>query len=98
MPKSILILPLCAVLWAAPGQAVAQMGDTRPPTAPGPTVPPPAVPDMRPGETLSDQMQRHNGVIPPTRDVDPDMHVPAPDTGTTPVIPPPAVGESIQPK
>lgn len=96
MPRTLMLLALCA-LGAAATPAAAQSGDTRPSTAPGPTVPSP-VPDMRPGETLSDQMQRHNGVIPPARNVDPDMHVPAPDTGTMPVIPPPDGKDAVQPK
>ncbi len=96
MPRTLMLIALCAMCTAA-GPAAAQSGDARPPTAPGPTVPSP-VPDMRPGETLSDQMQRHNGVIPPARNVDPEMHVPAPDAGTMTVIPPPNGNGAAQPK
>lgn len=39
--------------------------------------------------TLSDKLDKTNGVIPAPKGVDPDMHVPAPATGTMPVVPPP---------
>lgn len=65
--------------------ALAQVGtDARPPDAPGPALPPP-----QPGENLTDQLNRTDGVIPPTRNLDPDMTRPAPPVGTTPVLPPP---------
>lgn len=41
--------------------------------------------------TLSNQLDETNGIIRPPAGVDPEMHVPPPDTGTTPVIPPEAV-------
>lgn len=80
------IVPVLAITaFISPLPALAQIGTgPRPPDAPGPTVPGP-----RPGETLSDQLQRSDGVIPPPQNLDPDMHKPAPDTGTMPVIPPP---------
>ena len=40
------------------------------------------------GESLSDKLARTDGVICPP-DVDPEIRVPTPDTGKTPVIPPP---------
>ncbi len=40
------------------------------------------------GESLSDKLARTDGVICPP-DVGPDIRLKAPDTGTTPVIPPP---------
>src|SRR5215213_6971789 len=45
----------------------------------------------RPGETLSERLDRTDGVIRPPSDLNPDMSVrpPVPDPGTTPVIPPP---------
>lgn len=80
-------------LGAAPAAHAQAGNDPRPPTAPGPTLPAP-----QPGDTLSDQLRRNDGVIPPPRSVDPDMHKPAPDTGTMPVIPPPDGNGSVQPK
>ena len=52
-----------------------------------------AVPDgtttgQRP-EPLGDKLARSDGVLCPPAGVDPEMHAPAPDTGKTPVIPPP---------
>lgn len=65
--------------------AYAQAGsDQRPPEAPGPTVP-----ATRPGETLSEGLNRTDGVIPPPREVDPTMTRPAPPVGTTPILPTP---------
>ncbi|MGU3493576.1 hypothetical protein ACLBXM_05985 [Xanthobacteraceae bacterium A53D] len=78
-------LLLAGLMIALPLPAIAQMGDApRPPDAPGPTVPGP-----RPGETLTDQLKRNDGVIPPTQNLDPDMRKAPPDSGRTPVIPPP---------
>ena len=52
-----------------------------------------AVPDgtttgQRP-EPLGDKLARSDGVLCPPAGVDPEMRAPAPDTGKTPVIPPP---------
>jgi hypothetical protein len=46
------------------------------------------------GENLSSKLSRSGGVITPKADVDPGMHVPAPDPhpNSTPVIPPSATG------
>ena len=44
--------------------------------------------------TLSDKLDKSNGVIPAPQGVDPDMHRQAPATGTMPVVPPPAGGEA----
>ena len=40
-------------------------------------------------EPLGDKLARSDGVLCPPPGVDPEMHAPAPDTGKTPVIPPP---------
>jgi hypothetical protein len=49
------------------------------------------------GETLSDKLNRTDGVLKPPADVDPDIHKDAPATGTMPVIPPPGTpGSSRQ--
>jgi hypothetical protein len=40
-------------------------------------------------ELLGDKLARSDGVLCPPTGVDPAMHAPTPDTGNTPVIPPP---------
>jgi hypothetical protein len=40
-------------------------------------------------EPLGDRLARSDGVLCPPAGVDPQMHAPTPDTGNTPVIPPP---------
>lgn len=67
----------------APG---ATPGTDRPPQDPR------ATGTVRPGETLTDRLDRTDGVLRPEPGIAPDMTVPAPvpDPGTTPVIPPPA--------
>lgn len=55
----------------------------------------------RGGAGLSDKLARSDGVLCPPRNVDPEMHAPAPDAGTTPVIPPPGSpggDPSVRPK
>ena len=52
-------------------------------------------------EPLGDRLARSDGVLCPPPGVDPEMHAPAPDTGKTPVIPPPGSpggDPSIRPK
>jgi hypothetical protein len=50
--------------------------------------------------TLSEQLKDSEGVIKPPAGVDPEMHVPAPQTGSGVVIPPPGTnpGDPVQPK
>jgi hypothetical protein len=54
------------------------------------------------GETLSERLNRTEGVIKPPATATPDMTVPAPvpNPGTTPVIPPPGTSptDPVQPK
>ena len=62
----------------------------------------------KPGETtgqgsepLGDKLAKSDGVLCPPPGVDPQMHAPAPDTGSMPVIPPPGSpggDQSIRPK
>lgn len=57
----------------------------------------------RPGESLSDRLDRTDGVIRPPENLSPDMSVrpPVPDPGTTLVIPPPGSpggNQNIKPK
>ena len=51
------------------------------------------------GSTLSDKLQRSDGVIRPPVDATPDMRVapPVPEPGTMPVIPPPGTPGSRNP-
>jgi len=55
-----------------------------------------------PRDSLSDRLDRSDGVIRPPAGVDPQMQVPPPDQGSrTPVIPPPGTpggDRSIEPK
>lgn len=95
--RRILAIALGISALLGPFAVHAQVGnDPRPPNAPGPALPAP-----RPGETLSDRLDRTDGVIPPARNLDPEMTRPAPDTGTMPVIPPPGSpsgSSNVQPK
>lgn len=81
---------------------IAQTAPVQPsdPSKPGPDQSPPVDPKQdprsttttaRPGETLSERLDRTDGVIKPPTDLNPDMSVrpPVPNPGTTPVIPPP---------
>lgn len=61
------------------------------------------MPDKSPKETLSEYLERNQGVItpPPTGDTDIYTTVPNPNPGTTPVIPPPGTpggSQDLQPK
>jgi hypothetical protein len=40
-------------------------------------------------ESLGDKLAKSDGVLCPPEGVDPEIHAPTPDTGNTPVIPPP---------
>ena len=51
--------------------------------------------------TLGDQLARSNGVLCPPSGIDPAMRAPTPNTGRTPVIPPPGSpggNPNLQPK
>jgi hypothetical protein len=55
----------------------------------------------RSGEPLGDRLARSDGVLCPPAGVDPEIHTPAPNTGTMPVIPPPGSpggDPSVRPK
>lgn len=53
----------------------------------------------RPGETLSETLEREDGVLDPGMEAGPEMTIvpPDPEPGTTPVIPPPEEGMPPQP-
>jgi len=53
------------------------------------------------GEPLGDKLAKSNGVLCPPAGVDPEMRAPTPDTGNTPVIPPPGSpggDQNVRPK
>jgi hypothetical protein len=52
-------------------------------------------------EPLGDKLAKSNGVLCPPSGVDPEIRAPTPDTGNTPVIPPPGSpggDPSVRPK
>jgi hypothetical protein len=59
------------------------------PVPPRGTVAPEGTTTGQPGEPLGDRLAKTNGVLCPPAGVDPEMRAPTPDTGNTPVIPPP---------
>jgi hypothetical protein len=53
------------------------------------------------GEPLSDKLAKSNGVLCPPSGVDPEIRAPTPESGNTPVIPPPGSpggNQNVQPK
>lgn len=90
--------------------ALAQTVQPRDPNMPDPksTVPEKVDPPQtsvsgNPGQSLSDKLEKSEGVITPRTNLDPGIRVPAPvpNPGTTPVIPPPGEpggNQSVQPK
>ena len=54
-------------------------------------VPSSPVPEAPPG-SLSDRLDKRNGVIPPPKGVDPEMHKAPPEGGKIRIIPPPVNG------
>ncbi|GLH79709.1 hypothetical protein SSBR45G_46180 [Bradyrhizobium sp. SSBR45G] len=53
------------------------------------TATPDGITTGRAGEPLGDKLAKTNGVLCPPSGIDPEMHAPTPEGGTTPVIPPP---------
>jgi hypothetical protein len=65
------------------------------------TLSPERAPSGRNSEPLSDRLARSDGVLCPPGGIDTEMRVPAPDAGTTPVLPPPGnstTDQSVPPK
>lgn len=96
--KVLACMPLAAIV---PTGLHAELPQEAPKTAP--QDPHATASDKRPGETLSERLDRSNGVIHPPAGTDPGIAVPAPDPnpGSTPVIPPPGSpggNPSVQPK
>jgi hypothetical protein len=93
---------LCGTLALNAPHCLAQPGPQKPPET-APQVPNSTTVDKKPGETLSERLDRSGGVIRPPAGVDPGIAAPVPDPhpGTTPVIPPPGTpggSQSLQPK
>ena len=91
----------CAAAGVAFGQTPAQPRDPNMPD-PRSTIPEKIEPNAT-GTTLSERLERTDGVIAPPATSAPDMRVPAPvpDPGTTPVIRPPGESggnQAIRPK
>jgi hypothetical protein len=59
------------------------------PVPPRGTIAPEGSTTGRAPEPLGDKLARSNGVLCPPAGVDPEIRAPTPDTGNTPVIPPP---------
>jgi hypothetical protein len=88
---------------ATPPQATAPAPDQNPACAPNvrATATPDGITTGRAGEPLGDKLAKTNGVLCPPSGVDPEMHAPTPEGGTTPVIPPPGSpggDQRVQPK
>jgi hypothetical protein len=101
---------LTIVLFAVAVGATPAWTQTDPKCAQGPQLAPRAESDARQrdpqvtgqgGRTLSEQLAQSGGVICPPANVDPEMKLPTPEAGRTPVIPPPGSpggDQNVQPK
>jgi hypothetical protein len=97
------LLTACGAAGAqAPPTPVTPMAQTAPPppartsdcepmkpAPPRGTVAPEGATTGQASEPLGDKLARSNGVLCPPGGVDPEIRAPTPDTGNTPVIPPP---------
>ncbi|MGJ4885460.1 MULTISPECIES: hypothetical protein [unclassified Bradyrhizobium] len=88
---------------ATPPQATAPAPDANAACAPNAraTATPDGITTGSAGEPLGDKLAKTNGVLCPPSGVDPEMHAPTPEGGTTPVIPPPGSpggNPNVQPK
>jgi hypothetical protein len=88
---TLLSCVLVAACGAASAQAPQRSGDCMPmqPVPPRGTVAPEGTTTGQGGEPLGDRLAKTNGVLCPPAGVDPEIRAPTPDTGNTPVIPPP---------
>jgi hypothetical protein len=98
LTASIVVTPLTGIV---PGALHAGVPQEAPKSAP--QDPRATAEDKRPGETLSERLDRNSGVIHPPAGVDPGIaaSVPDPHPNSTPVIPPPGTpggNPSVQPK
>ncbi len=95
---SVVVLPLTGIAPAALHAGVSQEAPKTSQQDPRATAQ-----DRRPGETLSERLDRNSGVIHPPAGVDPGIAAPVPDPHphSTPVIPPPGTpggNPSVDPK
>ncbi|WP_407178509.1 hypothetical protein [Bradyrhizobium sp. STM 3562] len=112
---STMMAALAAAHAQAPPAPSTPMAETAPPSQPQGTECAPTTkttPDHGPNategktvgqanEALGDKLAKSNGVLCPPAGVDPQMRAPPPETGTTPVIPPPGSpggNPNVQPK
>jgi hypothetical protein len=72
---------------AAPARGAANCAPTE--STPQGSIAPQGTTTGQRAEPLGDKLARSDGVLCPPAGVDPAMHAPTPDTGNTPVIPPP---------
>jgi hypothetical protein len=88
---ALAMLSLGGALAQAPteprGPSAADVSGTRPKGAESQD--PRSTGSICPGDSLSERLDRCQGVIRPPEDIAPDNSIRPPDTGTTPVIPPP---------
>lgn len=77
----------------APGskETIPEKDRSRPEDRPKGETPRPQEDGVTTGRSLSEQLDESGGVIKPPPSRDPEMVKPAPDVGTTPVIPPPGM-------
>jgi hypothetical protein len=103
-----------ATAQAPPPASTAPTGTVSPPAAAGSKDCAPTQPTPQPGtvipegtttgqsrEPLGDKLAKSDGVLCPPSGVDPEIRAPTPDTGNTPVIPPPGSpggDPSVRPK
>jgi hypothetical protein len=59
------------------------------PVAPRGTIAPEGTTTGQRAEPLGDRLAKSDGVLCPPAGIDPEIRAPTPDTGNTPVIPPP---------
>jgi len=89
---ALLAAAFLAAMLAAPAfgqRGSAPCSPSQPPGSPGTTTGSGEQDKSQPREDLSDRLARSDGTICPPAAVDPEIHLPAPETGKMPVIPPP---------
>ena len=113
LPLCVLMAAFGAVNAQAPPSPATPPAQTAPPTPannncepmrpvpPQGTIAPEGSTAGRAAEPLGDKLARSGGVLCPPAGVDPEIRAPTPDTGNTPVIPPPGSpggDPSVRPK
>jgi hypothetical protein len=90
----LIVAPTLALAQAPPSPATPPAQAVPPSSAPANCAPPARGSAAQQqgattGEALGDRLARSDGVLCPPSGVDPEIRAPTPDTGNTPVIPPP---------